>query len=157
MRKQLMVWMSRALVVTGGLTPVALSACGGGAEFVVRGTEKSVGVDGVIAITHQQEDVNLVTVDLVNLPPAERHDRNKKYFIVWLTPADGQVIKAGRLAYDADARRGVLRATIPTDQVFVQVTAESLPDAATPSDFVVISKHVSIKRSEDGAETGAAL
>ena len=74
----------------------AAPACGGGAEFVVRGTEKSVGVDGVIQITHQQEDVNLVTVDLVNLPPAERHERSKKYFIVWLTPADGQVIKAGR-------------------------------------------------------------
>ncbi|MCC6621561.1 MAG: hypothetical protein IT385_09930 [Deltaproteobacteria bacterium] len=154
MRKQLVVWMSRALVVTGGL---AGAACGGGSEFVVRGTEKSVGIDGVIAMTHQQEDVNLVTVDLVNLPPAERHDRNKKYFIVWLTPAEGTVIKAGRLAYDADARRGVLRATIPTDQVFVQVTAESLPDAATPSDFVIVSKHVSIKRAGDEGETGASL
>jgi len=154
MWKHHVVGMSRGLVVALGLA--AAPGCGGGAEFVVRGTEKSVGVDGTIQITHQQEDVNLVTVDLVNLPPAERHDRNKKYFIVWLTPTDGAVIKAGRLAYDPEARRGVLRATIPTDQVFVQVTAEAQPDAATPSDFVVISKHVSIKRAGEG-ESGAAL
>ena len=154
MRKQLVAWMYGGLLVIGAGAPMV--ACGSGAEYVVRGTDKSVGIDGVIAITPQQEDVNLVTVDLVNLPPPERHEKNKKFFVVWLTPFDGQVIKAGRLAYDADARRGVLRATIPTDQVFVQVTAESAPDVSKPSDFVVISKHVELKRG-GGGETGAAL
>ena len=143
--------------IAGALGSGALaSACGGSAEYVVRGTEKSVGVDGMISIAPQQEDVNLITVDLVNLPPPERHDKDKKFFVVWMTPFDGQVIKAGRLAYDADARRGVLTATIPNDEVFVQVTAEAVPDATKPSDFVVISKHVTLKRAGAG-ESGAGL
>lgn len=124
-----------------------LAACSSNAEYVVQGTERSVGIDGTITITPQQEDVNLITVDLVNLPPPDRHEKNKKFFVVWLTPFDGSLVKAGRLAYDAAARHGVLIATIPNDQVFVQVTAESTPDAKTPSDFVVVSKHVELKRS----------
>lgn len=120
--------------------------CGSSAQYVVRGTEKSVGVDGTITIQPQSEDVNVVSVELVNLPPPERHDKTKKVFVVWLTPTDGAPIRAGRLAYDSDSRAGRLMATTPNDQVFVQVTAEEDSTATKPSDFVVISKHVVLKR-----------
>lgn len=136
------------LIATSG----AFAACGGSAQYVVRGTEKSIGVDGLITIQPQAEDVNVVSVELMNLPPPERHDKNKKAFVVWLTPVDGAPIRAGRLAYDPDARIGKLQATTPNDQVFVQVTAEEDSTAGKPSDFVVISKHVVLKRSGSSSE-----
>jgi len=131
-----------ALIALAGFAP----ACGSSANYVVVGTDRSVGVDGVITIKPQSEDVNVVSVELVNLPPPERHDRSKRAFVVWLTPVDGNPIRAGRLAYDSEARSGTLQATTPNDQVFVQVTAEEDSAAAKPSEFVVISKHVVLKR-----------
>lgn len=139
--------MLRSWLIAAGmlalLSPVG--ACGGAGQFVVTGTERSVGVDGVIEIVRQQEDINVIDVVLINLPPPERHEKGRKHFVVWLTPKDGQPIRAGRLSYDPDARRGTLRATTPNDQVFVQVTAESTSRINQPSDFVVISRHVSLK------------
>lgn len=124
----------------------ALPACAHNTQYTVRGTDRSVGVDGVITIKPHSEDVNLVAVELVNLPPPERHDKGKKAFIVWITPVDGQPIRAGRLAYDPDTRVGTLEATTPNDQVFVQVTAEEASVVEKPSDFVLVSKHVVLKR-----------
>lgn len=128
-----------------------LSACAQNTQYLVRGTDRSVGIDGVITIQPQSEDVNLVEVELVNLPPPERHDRDRTAFVVWLTPLDGIPIRAGRLAYDADSRAGSLSATTPNDQVFVQVTAEEISSVETPSDFVLVSKHVALTRGEEVA------
>lgn len=125
----------------------AVSGCGTRAEYVVQGTERSIGVDGTIVITPHLEDINLVDIELINLPPPERHESTKKTFVVWLTPQDGAPIRAGRLAYDPDDRRGILQAMTPNDAVFVQVTAEESSDVAKPSDFVVISRHVVLRRS----------
>lgn len=147
MRQYTIAGIIAATTATG-----ALGACGGNAQYVVRGTEKSIGVDGVITIQPQSEDVNVVSVELVNLPPPERHEKSKKAFIVWLTPTDGPPIRAGRLAYDPDERAGRLQATTPNDQVFVQVTAEETSTAPKPSDFVVISKHVVLKRAQTSNE-----
>ena len=130
------------LGVLGGIVP----ACASNSQYTVRGTERSVGIDGVITIAPKSEDVNLVSVELVNLPPPERHDPTKRSFVVWLTPTDAEPIRAGRLAYDRESRVGLLEATTPNDQVFVQVTAEEDSAAEAPSDLVVISKHVVLKR-----------
>lgn len=138
--------MKKLIIASLIAAPAGLGACGNTAQYMVRGTEKSIGVDGTITIAPQAEDVNLVSVDLVNLPPPERHDRNKKAFVVWLTPVDGTPIRAGRLSYDPGARSGRLKVTTPNDQVFVQVTAEADATPAKPSDFVVVSKHVVLKR-----------
>jgi len=119
--------------------------CGLSSEYTVQGTERSVGVDGVIEITRKVEDVNVVNVALVNLPPPERHQQGLKAFVVWLTPEDGEPIRAGRLRYDPGARRGSLRVTTPNDQVFVQVTAERSSRVPAPGDFVVISSHVALR------------
>lgn len=124
----------------------AIAGCGTRAEYLVQGTERSIGVDGIITITPHQEDVNLVNIELINLPPPERHDRMKKAFVVWLTPQDGPAIRAGRLAYDPESRRGVLQAMTPNDAVYVQITAEDASDVAKPSDYVVVSRHVVLKR-----------
>jgi hypothetical protein len=144
------------LIATAG----GLPACASSVSYVVRGTERSIGVDGLITIEPQSEDVNLVSVDLVNLPPPERHDRRKRVFVVWLTPVDSvnnaekKPIRAGRLAYDAGARAGHLRATTPNDLVYVQITAEEDSAAESPSDFVVISKQVTLKRPGDANSAG---
>ena len=61
----------------------AVTACGSSRTFTVQGTEKSIGVDGTIEIRRQVEDINVVYVDLVNLPPPERHDQKKRAFVVW--------------------------------------------------------------------------
>ena len=134
---------------------VATTGCGPANQYVVRGTERSVGVDGIIEITRTASDVNVVTVNLVNLPPPERHDRDKKTFVVWITPKDGAPIRAGSLDYDASNRRGSLRVTTPNDEVFVQVTAETGPRASAPSDFIVVSRHVTLKTG-DKPELSAA-
>jgi hypothetical protein len=136
------------LIAVAGLVP----ACAQNNQYLVRGTDRSVGVDGVITIKPQSEDVNVVSVELVNLPPPERHDKAKKAFVVWITATDGTPIRAGRLTYDSQARIGTLQATTPNDQVFVQVTAEEDSAAPKPSDFVLISKHVVLKRDGNQGE-----
>ena len=143
-------WMIAGALMAMG-TSVGAGCATATTEYVVRGSDRSVGVDGVIGIHTEQEDVNIVSVELTNLPPPERHDPTKKAFVVWLTPKDGAVIKAGRLAYDADGRKGVLHATTPNDEVFVQVTIEENSAVAQPSDFVLVAKHVQLKRSTDAA------
>jgi hypothetical protein len=136
------------IAISGAATA---SGCGTRAEYLVQGTERSIGVDGLITITPHQEDVNLVQVELINLPPPERHDRMKRAFVVWLTPQDGAPIRAGRLAYDRESRRGVLQAMTPNDALFVQITAEDASDVTKPSDFVVVSRHVVLKRENTAA------
>lgn len=141
-----------AALVVGSLGFGGVAACASSSEYTVRGSEKSVGVDGTITIQPQSEDVNVVSVELVNLPPPERHDKTKKVFVVWLTPVDGTTIRAGRLSYDPKTRVGTLQATTPNDVVFVQVTAEEESIAPKPSDFVVVSKHVTLKRPEAASQ-----
>jgi len=141
-----------AALVVGSLVIGAVAGCASSTEYTVRGSEKSVGVDGTITIAPQSEDVNLVAVELVNLPPPERHDKTKKAFVVWITPADGVTIRAGRLAYDAKTRIGTLQATTPNDVVFVQVTAEEDSTVAKPSDFVLVAKHVTLKRPDTATQ-----
>jgi hypothetical protein len=142
---------SMRTTVTRRLSPVAfamaLGACATRAEYVVEGTERSIGVDGLITIAPQAEDVNRVKVELEHLPPPERHDRRMRTFVVWLTPPDGATVRAGRLAYDRDSREGRLEATTPNDAVHVQVTAERESDVNAPSDVVVVSRHVVLTRS----------
>ncbi|MCB9732415.1 MAG: hypothetical protein H6745_07380 [Deltaproteobacteria bacterium] len=138
--------MRKRLVLAGVVAALAVpvGACSTSSEYVVQGTEKSVGCDGVIEITRDQEDVNVVNVVVVNLPPPERHQKNLRAFVVWLTAKDGAPVRAGRLAYDPDARRGTLRVTTPNDQVFVQITAETSSRVDKPSEFVIMSKHVTL-------------
>jgi hypothetical protein len=124
-----------------------LAGCATRAEYVVEGTERSIGVDGLITIAPLAEDVNRVKVDLEHLPPPERHDRRARVFVVWLTPPDSAPIRAGRLAYDRDARRGSLEATTPNDAVHVQVTAEPTSDVGAPSEVVVVSRQVVLTRT----------
>jgi hypothetical protein len=45
----------------------------------------------------------------------------------------------------------VLRATTPNDEVFVQVTIEENSAVVQPSEFVLISKNVMLKRVTDSA------
>ncbi len=143
-------WMiAGSLLATG--TGMGAGCATVATEYVVRGSDRSVGVDGVIGIHTEREDVNVVSVELVNLPPPERHDPTRRAFVVWITPTDGGVIKAGRLAYDADSRKGVLHATTPNDEVFVQVTIEENSAVTQPSEFVLISKNVMLKRVTDSA------
>lgn len=145
--------MRKRLVLAGVLATLAIpvGACSTSSEYVVQGTEKSVGCDGVIEITRDQADVNMVNVVVVNLPPPERHQKNLRAFVVWLTAKDGVAVRAGRLTYDPDARRGTLRVTTPNDQVFVQITAEASSRVDKPSEFVIMSKHVALTGGGNGS------
>ncbi len=132
---------------------VMLAACGSGKAFYAHGTSTSVGVDALIEIEQQSEDVHVVNVDLMNLPPPERHDPNMRNFVVWVTPsartgdsflpaANYAPQRMGRLAYNPDERRGTLSCTTPNEAVFIQVTVEDTPNPAAPSQMVVVNKHV---------------
>ncbi len=132
-----------ATAVIGAMT----MGCGLSQRTAVQGTTKSVGTDAVIEIVHLEEDVNMVKVELINLPPPERHKEGLKHFVVWIKPlTQGAVaIKAGRLAYDAEARTGVLEATTPNHELYVQVTAEETSKVTKPGSFLVLDGHVVLK------------
>jgi hypothetical protein len=145
------VALPRLTALASIVATIALAACATRAEYVVEGTERSVGVDGLITISPLRADVNHVRVELEHLPPPERHDRRARVFVVWLTPPDGAAIRAGRLAYDRDSRRGLLEATTPNDAIHVRVTAERESAPTTPSEAVVVSRNVVLTRARDAA------
>jgi len=114
---------------------LALSACGPTTHSMV-GTERAAGADGTLTIENGEGN-QLVTVELVHLPPPARVREGTSVYVVWLTPPGAQPTLAGVLAYDADDRTGTLRATTPHEQFGLIVTAEEAPDVVSPSDAVV--------------------
>lgn len=116
-------------------------ACGGPQEFVVTGTSRAAGADGLITV-EDIEGNRLVTVEMENLPPPDRISEGSTVYLVWLQPQGQAPTMAGTLEFDADARTGRLRATTPQSRFEVLVTAERNATVAAPSDIVVARQRV---------------
>ncbi len=119
----------------------AVIGCGGPSEYVLVGTPRAAGTDGLVTV-EEIEGNRLVTVELEHLPPPGRISEGAAVYIVWIKPERGQPTMAGRLEYDPDDRVGRMRATTPHDHFTVFVTAEADPAADSPSDVVIARQEV---------------
>lgn len=118
-----------------------LIACGGPTEYVLQGTERSAGTDGLLTV-EDIEGNQMITVRLEHLPAPGRITEGATAYVVWIQPDGGQHQIAGRLDYDEDDRVGVMRATAPHPRFTVTVTAERNASATAPSDIVVARQRV---------------
>ncbi len=119
----------------------ALVGCGGPSEYVVTGTARSAGTDGLVTV-EMIEGNRMITVELNHLPPASRISESATLYVVWIKPTGGTPSMAGRLEYDADDRIGTMRATTPHDTFTLLITAEADATASSPSDIVVARQEV---------------
>lgn len=119
---------------------LAVSGCGGG-SYVIRGTPRMPGVDGVISLDDAPGTNRMVTVQLEHLAPPERLAAGHQYYALWFRRGS-QVIFAGTLEYDQGSRRGRATATTPLQGFEVLVSIESRPNPEQPSGNVVIQQRV---------------
>ncbi len=129
------------LPLVGAVLLAALAGCGGPSEYVLTGTQRAAGADGLVTV-EEIEGNRMVTVELEHLPPPNRISESATVYIVWVKPERGQPTMAGRLEYDPDDRVGRTRATTPHDHFTVFVTAEADTTADSPSDVVVARQEV---------------
>lgn len=125
----------------GAALLAAFVGCGGPAEYVVTGTQRAAGADGLITV-EEIEGNRLVTVEIEHLPPPNRISDSATVYIVWIKPERGQPTMAGRLEFDPEDRIGRMRATTPHRHFTILVTAEADPEADSPSDVVVARQEV---------------
>ena len=119
-----------------------LIGCGGPAEFVLQGTERSAGTDGLLTV-EEIEGNQMVTVELEHLPPPSRISESATVYLVWIQaqwrhlpdcrPFGLRRGRAGRAAC-VQLRR--------YQQFTVVVTAEEAPEATAPSEIVVARQEV---------------
>lgn len=129
----------RSLLVASTLA-LALPACGGG-SYVIRGTPRMPGVDGVIQLEDAPGTNRMVTVQLDHLAPPERLAAGHQYYALWFRRGS-QVIFAGTIEYDEGSRRGRATATTPLQGFEVVVSIESRQNPEQPSGTVVIQQRV---------------
>ncbi len=134
--------MTHWLLTLSLLMLSALPACGGPAEFALTGTARAAGTDGSVTMEEIEGGSHMVMVQLEHLPPPARLGDGLTTYVVWLQEDGGQPQKAGVLAYDADERSGSMRATTPSENVSLIVTAEADRDATAPSDIVVARREL---------------
>jgi len=120
-----------------------LPGCGGPDEYAIVGTARAAGADGLIQVEEIEGGNRLVTVELDHLPPPARLGEGMRAYVVWFVGNGQTPVKAGQLDYEEDARRGSMSATTPLSSFEVRVTAETNPNAASPSDVVVADRRVS--------------
>ncbi len=137
-----------ARLLSGALLAVVMSvalftiACGGGNhEYVIVGTDRAAGVDGLVEVETIEGGNRLVTLTIDHMPPPARFN-NATTYVVWFTPPGRQPVKAGQLQYDESSRQGRMMATTPLRRFHVRVSAEQNADIDAPSDVVVCQRRV---------------
>ncbi len=123
------------------LFALLLVGCGGPSEYIVTGTERAAGTDGLVTV-ETIEGNRMVTVEMEHLPPASRISESATLYVVWIKPQGGTPSMAGRLEYDDDERSGTMRATTPHTEFELLITAETDATATSPSDIVVARQRV---------------
>lgn len=113
----------------------------GGTNYILTGTNHSVGTDGRVEVDEIDGGNSMVTIELEHLPPPGRLTESATCYIAWFQLA-GQVNKAGVMEYDDGDRTATVMATTPENEFTVIVTAESTTDVAAPSDYVVARQAV---------------
>ncbi|MFK7999350.1 MAG: hypothetical protein AB8H86_07120 [Polyangiales bacterium] len=120
---------------------LALSACGGPSEYVVVGTARAAGADGLITV-EKTESNNLLSIEVENLAPPGRISEGTTVYVVWFKPPTGPLTAQGTLEYDPDDRVGRFSATSIHAELQVIVSAEIDATANSPSEVVILRQDV---------------
>jgi hypothetical protein len=123
-------------IVVGAL----VSGCGP-TEYVVTGTDRAAGADGLITLEDIEGGNHLVNLEIQHLPPPDRLGSGYNTYVVWFY-GNGDPRVASVLDYDAEDRSGRATATTPDGAFEIVVTAENTRSPNSPSDVVVARKRV---------------
>ena len=120
---------------------LTLSACGGPSEFIVVGTARAAGADGMITV-EKTESNNLVNIQVENLAPPGRISEGTTVYVVWFKSPTAGPAAQGTLEYDPDDRVGRFSATTIHAELQVIVSAEVDATANSPSEVVILRQDV---------------
>ncbi|MEC7518316.1 MAG: anti-sigma factor [Myxococcota bacterium] len=102
---------------------LALAGCGGSA-YQLQGQGPAIGTDAELEVASVAGDNRRIELDVRHLPPPNRLGASFETYHVWIAPAGGTPVLAGRLQYDAGDRRGRLTTITPHDRFRLMVTPE---------------------------------
>ncbi len=128
-----------ARTLTFALLALGLLACGGPSEFVLTGTARSAGTDGMM-IVEDTGGNHMVTVELEHLPPPDRISQGGQHYAVWIKPKGGTPHMVGELDYDPDERVGRMTATAPHADFELMISVERVMTVSHPSEVLVVKK-----------------
>lgn len=137
-----------ARTLTFALLALGLLACGGPSEYVLTGTARSAGTDGMM-IVEETGGNHMVTVELEHLPPPSRISEGGQHYAVWIKPKGGTPRMVGELDYDEDERIGRMTATAPHAEFELIVSVERVLTVANPSEVLVVKKNTVSSGSDD--------
>ncbi|MEQ9074656.1 MAG: anti-sigma factor [Sandaracinaceae bacterium] len=118
----------------------ALVGCGG-SSYHLMGRGQAAGTDAQLQVASVAGDNRRVDLDVQHLPPPNRLGAGFETYHVWIAPAGGTPVLAGRLHYDADDRRGRLTTITPHDNFRIMVTPEPR-GSSYPTGQVVLEHYV---------------
>lgn len=129
-----------------GLTLLALpiSACGGGRNYTLRGTQRDPGADARVQVESLDGGNSLVTLTATNVTPPDRIGTGNTVFLVWIRTPNGQAQMESRLVYAPDERTGRATITTPQRRFTIIVTAERDPNVSAPSETVILTQDVAL-------------
>jgi len=119
-------------------------ACGGPLQYQVASSPTAPGADAEIVadINEDQKQTNL-TVEVKNLPPADRVEPSSQHYVAWYRKDSDEVwTRMAALAYEPDAREARMSGSVPEMEFEFEITAEPEADVASPSASVVFSQEI---------------
>lgn len=128
----------------GALTAAVLTiaGCGGGASYVTTGSGPALSADARIDVNRVYGNNRRIDLAVNHLLPPERLGEEFSSYAVWIVPPGGNPVPAGKLDYDAGARRGRLTTVTPYEDFRVIITAEPGIPSAYPTGAVVVEQDV---------------
>lgn len=129
------------LRVLGPLVALALVSCGSSSQSFT-GTQLARGVDGTLEVNTIEGGNHEVRVVLRHLPPPARLGHGLTEFAMWLVPHGHGPVLGSYLQYDEESRVGIARATTPSSNFEVRVTAERGRNVTSPSEHVIVRRRV---------------
>jgi len=121
-----------------------LAACGGPLKYQVASSPTAPGADAQIVadINEDTKQTNL-TVEVKNLPPAERVEESSQHYVAWYRKdSDAVWTRMAALAYEPDSREARMSGSVPEIEFEFEITAEPEADAASPSSSVVFAQEI---------------
>jgi hypothetical protein len=119
-------------------------ACGGPLQYQVASSPTAPGADAqIIADVNQDQKQTNLTVEVKNLPPAERVEESSQHYVAWYRKdSDAVWTRMAALAYEPDSREARLSGSVPEVEFEFEITAEAEADVASPSPSVVFSQEI---------------
>ncbi|HKO93433.1 MAG TPA: hypothetical protein VJU61_19905 [Polyangiaceae bacterium] len=119
-------------------------ACGGPLKYQVASSPTAPGADAeIVADVNEDTKQTNLTVEVKNLPPAERVEESSQHYVAWYRKDSGAVwTRMAALAYEPDSREARMSGSVPELAFQFEITAEPEADAASPSSSVVFSQEV---------------